>query len=243
MTRALRTLFFALAMTASSAAHAVIGGEASPLLERHTVMVLSKKGGICSGALLAPRIVLTAAHCVTDGSDYAVHVRNILGEPILLQPNSIIIHPDYVPDAITKRVRSIDLAILKFDGTLPAPFFPVDVSSAMPRKGEQVIIGGYGMTDETKRASSGTFSSTALNVIEPYGPSKILIWLEGKPIGTSGLKTGGCHGDSGGPVFLNGKLVAITSWTTGPGGRNCGALTQGALVAPQRAWIDTVMKQ
>lgn len=216
---------------------AVIGGNPAPDLARHTVMVLSKKGAICSGAILSQNTVLTAAHCVHDGSEYAIHYRTQSGEPVLLSPNKIITHPDYVPDAITKRIRSIDLAILQVNEPLPAIFQPVELSKELMRANEIALIGGYGLTNEKNRSSNGQFFSTPLKVIEPYGPSKILIWLKGDPIPPGNLNRGGCHGDSGGPIFSGNKLVAITTWTTGPKGFDCGDLTQGALVAPQINWI------
>lgn len=225
-----------------TAAWAVIGGVPDASTMRHTVMVLSKKGSICSGALVAPNFVLTAAHCVTDGSDNAVHVRDSSGRPIVMMVSEKRLHPNYVPDAIAKRVRSVDLAILKFDEALPPAFVPVSLSNAMPRAGESVTLAGYGMTDETKRNSTGQFRSVRQSVIEPYGPSKILLWLKGDTFGGSDLLRGGCHGDSGGPIFYQDKLVAITSWTTGTKGRDCGEMTQGALIAPQRSWIDSVIE-
>jgi hypothetical protein len=36
-------------------------------------------------------------------------------------------------------------------------------------------------------------------------------------------------------------VVAITSWSTAAQGQHCGGVTQGILVAPQRAWIDQTL--
>jgi len=36
--------------------------------------------------------------------------------------------------------------------------------------------------------------------------------------------------------------VAITSWSAGEGKSHCGKLTQAALIAPQRAWIERVLR-
>jgi hypothetical protein len=37
-------------------------------------------------------------------------------------------------------------------------------------------------------------------------------------------------------------VAAVTSWSGGTGRRSCGALTQGILVGPQRAWIDRILQ-
>lgn len=221
----------------ASSAFAVIGGDRAPELERHTVMILSKKGELCSGAVIKRDVVLTAAHCVHGGSEYAVFFREASGQPVLLDPKKIVIHPNYVRDAITRRVRSIDLAILKLKDPLPLNFLPVQLSDRPLRAGDDVTIGGYGLTDERKRSSNGQFFSSTLEVVEPYGPSKILLWLRGDALPQKGLNRGGCHGDSGGPLFDRDKLIAITTWTTGPKGFDCGDLTQGALLTPHIDWI------
>jgi hypothetical protein len=72
-------------------------------------------------------------------------------------------------------------------------------------------------------------------VVEPYGPSRILLWSRGTGA------VGACQGDSGGPMASGEAVVAITSWSTAAQGQGCGGLTQGILVAPQRAWIDQTL--
>lgn len=221
----------------ANSSFAVIGGDRDPELERHSVMILSKKGEICSGAIIKQDIILTAAHCVHGGSEYAVYFRDASGQPVLLDPKKIVIHPNYIKDAITRRVRSIDLAILKLKDPLPSKFLPVQMSNKRLQAGDEVTIGGYGLTDEKRRTSNGNFFSSPLEVIEPYGPSKIVLWLRGDALPQNGMNRGGCHGDSGGPIFDRSKLAAITTWTTGPNGFDCGDLTQGAIIAPHIEWI------
>ena len=38
----------------------------------------------------------------------------------------------------------------------------------------------------------------------------------------------------------DGRVVAVVAWTNGAGGRGCGAITQGPLLAPARGWIATI---
>ena len=236
----MKRLFASICILAfgSVEAFAVIGGSPAPELARHSVMILSKRGSLCSGAVISQNTILTAAHCVQDGSETAVHYRTLSGEPILLSPSKIVMHPNYVTDAIKKRIRSIDLAIIQLEKPLPAQFEPIMLSNETVSAGNSVLVGGYGLTNEKNPTSSGKFYSSPLSVIEPYGRSSILVWLKGDQIPQSNLKSGGCHADSGGPIFSGNKLVAITTWTTGPTGYECGDLTQGILIAPQAGWIS-----
>ena len=221
----------------SGAAYAVIGGSAAPELERHSIMVLSKRGSVCSGVVISKKSILTAAHCVADGSEYLIYFRGATGEPVLLQPLDIVIHPEFVRNAISKHARSIDLAIVHLQNFLPQQFDPTELSSEKPRAGAGVIVGGFGLTNERVPTSNGQFLSSPLVVVEPYGESKILLWLKGGNVQKGNPKSGACHGDSGGPVIKDSKLVAITTWTTGPDGYDCGELTQAILIAPQLNWI------
>jgi hypothetical protein len=72
--------------------------------------------------------------------------------------------------------------------------------------------------------------------------SSILLWADDP----EHQGAGACTGDSGGPIVTGGlgKVIAITAWSAGAHvGSRCGALTQGALIAPQAGWIESVLKR
>jgi hypothetical protein len=235
--RLVRPLFAAaLAVTlAASSAQAIVGGaeDAGPL-SRASVMVLSSNGGVCSAVVVAPDVVLTAAHCVTGADQHRVHFRDSGGEPVLIVPAAKSVHPGYDAKAIEKRTRSIDLALVRLPSPLPAPFETATLSVGRPGKGDAVTVSGWGLSREGEAKTTGTFRAAGLAVIEPYGPSQILLWLDGKGAGA-------CQGDSGGPIAAGENVVAITSWSAGTKAARCGGLTQGILVGAQRAWIDRVI--
>jgi hypothetical protein len=79
--------------------------------------------------------------------------------------------------------------------------------------------------------------TAALAAVEPYGPSRILVWAKG-PAGV-----GVCQGDSGGPVTQGGSgaVFAVAAWAAGVNGAGCGGLSQGVLLGPQREWIDRIL--
>lgn len=221
-------------------AAAVIGGEAASPLKPHLVMIVSDHGSLCSGVVVERRVILTAAHCVSGGGSYRLHWRDEANQPVLVEPASIMRHPGFNPDAAKTRQRSIDLAIVTSKADLPARFLPASLVGATtqpPAKDTSLTIAGYGLRNERDPNSAGQFAALALPVIMPYGPGRILVWLGGK-------QSGGCAGDSGGGIFTaSGDLIAITVWSEGQGNNKCGALTQGLLIAPQRAWIDKALGQ
>jgi hypothetical protein len=232
------------AVLPATPAHAVGGGqEDDGPLKLSAVMVLGSAGNVCTGIVVAPAAILTAAHCVTNAAQHRVHFMRASGEPALIEPSAIAVHPGYDSGAIEGRRRSIDLALVRLPSPLPGPFAPAALSSAgtPPRAGATVTLGGYGGTGGRGRAD-GRFRSAELSVIEPYGPGRVLLWL-GEPASKGKAKggAGACHGDSGGPIAFDGAVVAVTAWSGGAGRTTCGPQTQGVLVGPQRGFIDRTL--
>lgn len=222
---------------AGGPAGAVVGasGEGHPMA-RSSVMVLNSRGGVCSAVVVAQDAVLTAAHCVSGGGEHRVHWK-AGGAPVLVVPAEVKRHPGFSAGAEKTRQRSVDLALVRLPSGLPASFGPAALSTGTAPKGTGVTVAGYGVAREGDGRSSGTFRAAALTVVEPYGPGRILLWAS-----PASGEAGACQGDSGGPLLdQRGRVVAITSWARGRAGKACGELTQGILVAPQRAWIDTTL--
>jgi hypothetical protein len=230
------TLCLALSLVATQANAIVGGAEDEGPLARQSVMVLGSNGGVCSAVVLAKDVVLTAAHCVTGAAEHRVHFRDETGEPVLITPAAKAVHPGYNAKAIETRQRSIDLALVRIPEALPARFERATLTTAKVAENNRVVVGGYGLSREGDAKTSGTFRTASLTAVEPYGPSRILLWAEGS--GTASA----CQGDSGGPMASGTTVAAITSWSSPVKGRSCGGLTQGILVGPQRAWIDRILK-
>lgn len=232
MAAGIRSAALAALMAAAAPAHAVVGGREAPE-PGAAVMVLSSTGGVCTGSVLAPDVVITAGHCVAAGAEHRVHYKDAAGAPVLVELAARAVHPGYDAGAVAGRRRSVDLALLRTATPLPARFTPATLGAAMPRTGETLIVSGYGVSVPGVARTTGTFRSADLAVVEPYGPSRILVWL--KP--ATG-RAGPCQGDSGGPVLAGEAVVAVSAWI---GGGACGGLAQGILLGPQRAWIDATL--
>ena len=235
-------LVCALALAAERAAAVVAGREGGPL-SGSTLMVLNARGGVCTGIVLAPRVVLTAAHCAAGGTELRIHWKDG-DEPVLLAPAAVALHPEFRANAVAARQRSVDLALLRLAQPLPGRFVPASlVDGVPPRSGAPVVLAGYGVSREGEARSTGVYRSATLSVVEPYGPGKILLWAADAAGAGKRSGPGACQGDSGGPMMTgDGQgVIAVTSWSTGPSGRSCGLLSQGVLLGPQRGWIDATL--
>jgi secreted trypsin-like serine protease len=225
----------------SHGAIALVGKTEAPgSTSSHTVMVLKRQSSgssFCSGVAIAPRVVLTAAHCVHRGSGVAIYLHSG-GSPKLLAAVRVAVHPGFRVNAIRTRQRSIDLALVELEQALPAGIHPAKISAdTYASSGLQLRIAGFGLQREGVERSAGRLRSTLVTIRPPL--SKILLWLRSsnRPYG------GACTGDSGGPVFSSdgSRLVAITVWARGKGKRRCGELTQAIRLAPQRGWINRTL--
>ena len=227
-----------LLTAAARPASAIVGAssDASETVADSAVMVLQRSGpeaGFCTGLVVGPRAVLTAAHCVPPGADLRVHFKNAAGASVLLPVAGVICHPGYRPDAIAKRERSIDLAMVTLADPLPERFRPATLSaSGAAEVGERFTVAGFGLGREGEARTSGRLREVALAARAPL--SDVLLWAEDPSHGGAGA----CTGDSGGPVLDgSGAVAALTLWSAGTGTRRCGALTQALWLAPYRAWI------
>jgi hypothetical protein len=241
----LLSLFAIAVLFRAIPASALVGpAEADNSFASHLVMVLNRgvdRAGFCTGVVVSPRAVLTAAHCVASIDNMRIYYRGKNGEAVLREISAAVVHPLYRANAATKRIVSIDLALLETQAPLEERFSPASFDeTGAATVGQPLRIFGYGVATEGDGKTAGVLRRAKLTTRAPL--SSILLWAEDP----DHQGAGACTGDSGGPIVSaeSDKVLAIIAWSAGSGrGSRCGALTQGALVAPQAAWIDSVLRR
>lgn len=200
-------------------------------------MIVSTRGSICTGTVIARELVLTAAHCVAPKSDYAVAIKS--GAPRVIQVVRIVLHPKFDPHQFETRVPSPDMAIIKLAEPLPANYRAAKLARdpSLPKRGTLFTLAGFGFAKDGDERSLGTLRSIELPSIGTTGGIMVRV-----SSGNGGV-AGACTGDSGGPAYLNGELAGVIGWTSIPAGKNCGFTTGITLIGLQREWITQSIKQ
>jgi hypothetical protein len=239
LSRFLQSLTLAAALVAPLAsARALVGAEPDSRFADRVAMVLIRggdKAGFCTGLVLSPRVLLTAAHCLRPLRDMAVHYRDAADGAVIIPVDAAIAHPLYRADAIKARALSIDLALIRTVRPLSSRFAGAAIADGGPPPiGASAIVSGYGAAREGDWSSGGELRSVTLAVREPA--STVLIWAADP----TGRAAGACSGDSGAPIWSadGSTAIAIVAWAQAAHGRGCGGLTQGPLLAPLRGWIE-----
>ena len=202
------------------------------------VMVLGTRGSACSGTVIAPKLVLTAAHCV-DGSKQLAVAWIEAGQPKLVPVTGSARHPE----AHTGSAVSVDLAIVRLAEALPARFQPVSIDGgAEPHDlGLPRVLTGYGLAEDGIDASAGQLRMARVSVLPKLLPRFLRLGAESGAMSAFSI----CIGDSGGGVRTpSGTLVAVIAQRERlGGGKTCGPVAQAVRTAPQIGWIRGAMEK
>jgi len=221
-------------------AGAVIGGtdDTENVYENAGVLQLqvgSDWFDFCSGTLIRADVVLTAAHCtdflVEEGSDgFGPGDLRISFDPEGDAPyatvDHIVVHPDWFTRPPGRGVNSKhsylappaeDIALVFLDGDVagvtPAPVADADYLAGLDLTRETFTVVGYG-TD--RFVTGGTLSNHPVVIVDgirSFRDVSVITEHDAFPDRFLKITQSTCFGDSGGPLFHDGTVVAINVWT------------------------------
>ena len=210
------------ALLASSPAPAITSGEADAT-DPAVVGIVDATGLLtCTGAVVAPHVVLTAAHCTRPTLQGATVVfgASAATPTASVAVTKAIAHPSFDPATLAD-----DVAILVLASA--APTTPLATARAAPAAsfvGSQVAIVGYGETSGGAGDTGTKRRGTAL--VSNLGPETFDVVPDpSQP----------CEGDSGGPAIAQAAGVDIVVGVTSHGD---GACAQQAVYARVDAYAD-----
>ena len=186
----------------------------------------------CTGTLVSPKLFVTAGHC-TDGADHVeiwfdydltdAELHNYPSGPGDASGTPYT-HPDYDPDAFYLH----DLGVVVLDGR--GYRTPNGTYAQLPGEDDAGMLDGlpvgtsfttvgYGLQSAYPEGTPADENLTDAERVRMIAHPKLMQYVSDPTAGNFALhvstnsKTGGtCFGDSGGPTFYNGTLVAVTSF-------------------------------
>jgi len=204
---------------------AIFGGDLAPA-DTAVVAVVNFAGGQCSGSLIAPRLVLTARHCVADTAGKEQQV--VCGQTRFTPPDSagaIFVVPlpeitedpkDYVPVAAIRMPEGLDddlcgtdVVLLRLKNPLAGltPLSPRVETAVEP--GEAYSAVGFGVDEALDDQPSGVRKRGEGYQVTCSGVAcRARDIFDNEWVGNGGP----CSGDSGGPAFdAAGQVIGVVS--------------------------------
>ena len=193
-------------------------------------VVIKEDRSYCSGTLIAPDVLVTAAHCAIDFPNSSRVQVSFDLEPLKtghFVSGVLIPHPDYD----SKQSDPHDIAVVLLDraqkritpARLPTKGLLDELAKLNILESQAFTAVGYGELRETKTGgwSALEFSGTRMISSSSFDAlNKAWLRLSQNPATQDG---GACYGDSGGPIFLGGTASNIVVATTITGDSVCRA--------------------
>lgn len=184
--------------------------------------VMIQSLSLCSGTIVAADLILTAGHCSSANPkelillfsnqvpDFKTFFQTIAQNAQVRRVVAGVTAPNWQNLTSDTATDWGDLSLLRFTGGLPSGYVPAQLlgKDEVLAANEAITLAGFGETDGVNKTAATQLLKASVQIADPsFSATEMEIAsINGK---------GACHGDSGGPAYieLNGQnyLAGVTS--------------------------------
>ncbi len=212
--------------------------------QAHQAVVLlydSRTGSMCTGTLITPTWVLTAAHCLDRVSSMDVYFGNNQNTFYAQRSSAQLIkHPSYSSQSLVADIGLVRLSSAAPNTVTPIPPLPASLAITNNDLNTMLEFVGFGVTETGGSGVKLTVDQRLRNQCSSTSQCNISNSPYQLPPGTIsyGQSGGGpCSGDSGGPAFLWRNNVEYVAGVTSYGDPNCTQYGVSTKVDHYMTWI------
>ncbi len=190
--------------------------------------LLDSGKSFCSGTIVGPRVIVTAAHCVQElinnkdkggpllprPENFVVHFdTKISKEGSFIRAARVIPHPDWNPSQTLSPFPSSkpnDIGVVILSEDIPDSMAPVAIADPSVKvNGKAAVLAGFGITKDRNTNDTGILRTITSTFSAENGKIARVThgtWFKGI-----------CAGDSGGPAYfeVDGELQLVGAASTG----------------------------
>lgn len=206
----------------------IVGGEEAIVADHPFIIAMLREGGprprgqTCTSAVVAPRVIVTAAHCKDgDGAKTMLYGSDDLTQPggTVLTIKEYLQHPSYVPPNGWQSGFDVGIVVTNEDIPVPDGYqYPRVANSqdaALTEPGNNALLLGYGRVRDGENEFGHLKKVASYPIVDGSSTCGSFGTFVDEYMVCGGYQDGHdgiCQGDSGGPMLVDGVIVGVASW-------------------------------